>query len=129
MPLNDYNLYMARKKSKKLLEDYMQTHGMDENAPRGPSSLEQVWGNDGTTRYNTLDADVYAARLADMTRVDLQREAQKRGIVPIEDGKKLRDRLIKEFKLYVGSLTMPPISKKEKKEIPADVLKTLREGQ
>jgi len=120
---------MARKKSKKLLEDYMQTHGMEENVPRGPSSLEQVWGNDGTTRYNTLDPDIYSTRLADMTRVDLQREAQKRGIVPIEDGKKLRDRLMKEFRLYVGSLTMPPISRKEKKEIPADVLKTLREGQ
>lgn len=120
---------MSNKKTKRLLEDYMQTHGMEENTPRGPSSLEQIWGNDGTTRYNTLDPEVYSAKIAEMTRTDLQREAQKRGIVPIEDGKRLRERLMREFKLYVGSLTMPPRPKRDQKEIPAEVLKTLREGQ
>lgn len=120
---------MRNNKSKKVLEDYMQTHGMEEAVERKPTTLEQVWGNDGTTKYNTLDSEVYADRLANMTRTDLQREARKRGLVPIEDGKRLKERLMREFKIYVGGLTMPTKQKKEKKEIPAEVLKTLREGQ
>lgn len=120
---------MASKKSKQVLQDYMQTHGMEEKQRFEPTTLEQIWGNDGYAKYNTFDEEVYRKRLADMNKADLQKEARKRGLVPIDDTKRLKDRLMKDFKLYVAGLNVPMKKKTEPKAIPPDVLKTLAEGR
>jgi hypothetical protein len=120
---------MASKKSKQILEDFMQAHGMEEKQRFEPTTLEQIWGNDGYMKYNTFDEDVYAERLSEMNKTDLQKEAKKRGLVPIDDTKRLREGLMKDFRLYVAGLNAPMKKKEENKEIPTDVLKTLAEGR
>ena len=55
---------MPRKKSsskkKVTLKDMSETDGMaiDETSETQPSTLDQVWGDDGTSLYKTMDINV-----------------------------------------------------------------------
>ena len=50
------------KNPKKSLENLNQAHGKDESRPV-PTTLDQIWGDDGTSKYRTLDVDEYKEEL------------------------------------------------------------------
>ena len=89
---------MAKKKLK--LDEIHQAHGKDETRET-VQSLDQLWGDDGLSKYNTLDVTEYTTKLAEMNKTDLQNHAAKLGLVPIDSRDLLVKRLVAEFKKHV----------------------------
>lgn len=89
---------MAKKKLN--LNDIHQAHGKDENRD-SVQSLDQLWGDNGLSKYKTLDVAEYTEELAGMNKTDLQNHASKLGLVPIDSRELLVKRLIAEFKKHV----------------------------
>lgn len=98
---------MPRKKrtSKKKVEEMSQTHGMEESVQ--PTTLEQVWGDDGLGKYKTLDLEAYEGEINAMNKSDLQAHAQKLGLLPIDNRNELQSRLVREFKKHTSSFKKP----------------------
>lgn len=91
-------------------KDLIETHGKIEGEVKEkfePTLLEQVWGVDNQSRYGTEDEDVYASRIKEMTRSDLEAHARHVGVVVVEHSPRLRDKLLGEFRSYI-SLTYKP---------------------
>lgn len=88
---------MAKKKLN--LNEMHQAHGKDENKD-SVQSLDQLWGDDGMSKYKTLDLMEYTNNLAEMNKSDLQNHAAKLGLVPIDSREILVKRLISEFKKH-----------------------------
>lgn len=116
-----------------------ETHGKDEASAVKkpvPSTLDQIWGEDGTSKFGTLDSEKYQNKLDNMTRSEIQAEAQKHGLVPIEDTKRLKKTLSQLFKEHAASYAYTPKEKTyqrkrnigEKKKYPDEVLRILKEG-
>jgi hypothetical protein len=115
---------------KKSLESIRQTHGKDEEAVKFvPQTLEQVWGDDGTSKYGTMNEEEYDQFLMEASRSDLHRHAIKVGIVAIDNLSLMRDRLMKEFKKHVASFRAPPQQPKKPKKISKEVQAILDEGK
>jgi len=72
-----------------------QTHGKVEKPLY--STLEQIWGDTGLSRYGTFDENEYAEELKSMTKSDIQAHANKIGLIPIDNRTELTKRLLKEF--------------------------------
>jgi hypothetical protein len=110
--INQYNKIkgniMAKKKLK--LNDLHQAHGKDENKD-SVQSLDQIWGDDGLSKYKTLDVIEYTQNLAEMNKSDLQNHAAKLGLVPIDSREILVKRLVAEFKKHVTKYQ--PVRKQE----------------
>ena len=92
----------AKRKSVKNLS---QTHGKEENFE--PTTLEQIWGDDGSSAYGTLSETTYEDRLDDMNMSDLQTHASTVGIIPIDNRHTLRERLMREFRKHISSYKKP----------------------
>lgn len=109
-----------------------QAHGMVDTGEEKfePTSLDQVWGNDGTSKYDTLDVKDYKENLKEMSKSDMQAHAIKIGLIPVDDIKMLESRLIREFNKHVARYTKPlsnksnPLSNIDKKSA-----QTLSEGR
>ena len=96
----------AKKKSKvKKVKEMAQTHGMEESTE--PTTLDQVWGDTGVSRYKTMDVNEYESQLNDMNKSDLQAHAQKIGLLPIDNVTQLRGRLLREFNKHVSAYKRP----------------------
>ena len=89
---------MAKKKLK--LDEIHQAHGKDESTDT-VQSLDQLWGDDGLSRYKTLNVTEYTEELAGMNKTDLQNHAAKLGLVPVDSREILVKRLVAEFKRHV----------------------------
>jgi len=115
---------MAKKKLN--LNEIHQAHGKDENRDT-VQSLDQLWGDDGLSKYKTLDLAEYTTQLAEMNKTDLQNHAAKLGLVPIDSRDLLVKRLVAEFKKHVTKYekVRKPESKDSDKE--AAVRKLLSE--
>ena len=87
------------------LENLSQTHGKAEDFE--PSTLDQVWGDTGETKYGHLDEGRYGEELAAMTKSDIFSHASKVGIIPIDNREQLEKRLLKEFNRYVLAYKRP----------------------
>jgi hypothetical protein len=94
----------AKKKTTKSLS---QTHGKLEREDFTPTTLDQVWGDTGMWKYNTMDATEYEDNLKVMAKVDLQAHASRVGIVPVDNRDILASRLIREFKKHVTLYRFP----------------------
>ena len=92
----------AKKKSVKNLS---QTHGKEEKFE--PTTLDQIWGDDGTSTYGTMVEDHYETQLDEMNMSDLQTHASRVGIIPIDNRNTLRERLMREFRKHVASYRKP----------------------
>jgi len=68
------------KKATKSIKNLSQAHGKEEKFE--PTTLEQIWGDDGTSVYGTLNENQYANQLDDMNMSDLQTHASTVGIIP-----------------------------------------------
>ena len=115
---------MAARKTKKNIKnikDISQTHGKVEEKNTTPSTLEQVWGDTGETKYGTMDEKEYVAHMKELNHTDLQLHASKVGIIPVQSREMLQRRLLKEFQKHVvsykrpgGNKSAPKLSKKAK---------------
>ena len=124
---------MPKKKQKSQLKSLSQTHGKDETqAETVPSTLNQIWGDDGTWKYGTHDVEKYEEELDAMAKVDLQNHSTKVGIIPIDNRPMLTQRLVREFKKHVSSYTATATnSVKTKREdgVDPEIKKILSEGR
>tara|TARA_Y100000004_G_scaffold189661_1_gene245642 strand:- start:398 stop:787 length:390 start_codon:yes stop_codon:yes gene_type:complete len=109
------------------LEQMSQTHGKEENFQ--PTTLDQIWGDTGNTKYGTMDSSVYANKIKEMNRTDLFRHATTVGIVPIDDRATLEKRLVKEFNKHVSAYRKPHDSEADDTKLTKDAKKILEEGR
>ena len=110
--VNQYNKVKGKNMAKKKLKlnDIHQAHGKDESK-QTVQSLDQLWGDDGLSKYKTLDVSEYTQNLAEMNKSDLQNHAAKLGLVPIDSREILVKRLVAEFKKHVSKYQ--PVRKQE----------------
>jgi hypothetical protein len=92
---------MPRKK----IEELSQTHGKLEDTQY--KTLDQIWGDDGSSKYKTLNLDDYLNYLSELNKSDLQDHAKKIGLVPVDNRETLTKRLASEFKKYMSMFRLP----------------------
>lgn len=109
----------SNKQAKGQLDNLNQTHGKVEK----PLTLNQVWGDDGKSKYGTLDAEKYSEYLNDLNKSDLQAHAVKIGLVPIDDRNSLVTRLKKEFNKHASQYSARVLpTKKDISKAAKDIL-------
>jgi len=91
---------MAKKK-KQSVEELNQTHAKVEE--KQYQTLDQILGDSGSDKYGTFSEDEYWSQLNAMTKSDLQSHAVKMNLIPIDNMKMLRDRLLNEFRRHNNS--------------------------
>ena len=108
------------------LDELSQSHGKEEGTQ--PTSLDQIWGDTGVSKFGTLDETEYQSKLEEMNKSDLQTHATKVGLVPVDDVNLLKKRLSKEFTKHVSSFRTPQQTQGVKK-LSKSALKILGEGK
>jgi len=125
----------AKKKAKKKtasMKSMSQTDAMESSGEKQkyvPSTLDQVWGDDGTSQYKTMDTEVYADSLTVMSKADLKQEAVRVGLLPIDNVEQLRIRLTKQHRTHVSSYKRPQASAQKQIAMSQEVKRILEEGQ
>ena len=114
----------AKKKSVKNLS---QTHGKEEKFE--PPTLDQIWGDDGSSTYATLTESTYTDKVDEMNLSDLQAHASTVGIIPIDNRHTLRERLLREFRKHVSSYKKPVHQNESPRNIDPEAMKILAEGK
>lgn len=114
---------MPRKK----LNSLNQTHGKEEKF--APTSLDQVWGDTGLSKYNTFSAEEYRAKLAEMNKADLRAHAAKMGIIPVDNRELIIKSLIRKFNQHVSAYQRPIIPQNKNKVLSKEALDILAEGK
>lgn len=112
-------------KSTKASKEVYQAHGKVETTK--PSTLDQVWGDDGSGKYTTAEVGEYREQLSEMSRADIQTHATKLGVVPVENRDMLVKRLVKEFERHVASYNRPASPAPTK--VSNEALRILSEGR
>jgi len=118
----------------KNLESLSQTHGKDEekNTPI-PSTLDQVWGDDGSWKYSTMNVKEYQDQLNLMAKVDIQNHSIKIGIIPIDNRAMLTQRLVREFRNHVSKYRANAVplqaGESNKEELSDEIKQILEEGR
>ena len=102
----------ASKKASKI-DKLSQVHGKEEKQEYEPTTLAQIWGDDGTGRYGTMDLEKYKAEIDQMSRTDINAHAADLGVIPVEDRVSLEKRLTDEFTNHVASYKKPLQKRKE----------------
>ena len=115
----------AKKTTK--MKNMTQAHGKVEEFE--PSTLEQIWGNDGMETYNTLDREEYETQLNGMAKVDMQAHATKVGLIPIDNMDILKQRLVKQFKSHVATYRRPKQQEKNEPKLTKEIKNILSEGK
>tara|TARA_B100000287_G_scaffold259395_1_gene243965 strand:- start:1845 stop:2237 length:393 start_codon:yes stop_codon:yes gene_type:complete len=117
----------SSKKDKKPLQSLSQTHGKEEKFQA--TTLDQVWGDTGNTRYGTTDVNEYVRKLEDMNTSDLQTHAHKMGLIPVDDRVTVTKKLISEFKRYISAYRKPNAPAPKSSPVSDEVKKILKEGR
>ena len=117
----------SKASAKKGLKKLSQTHGKEEKFE--PTSLAQVWGEDGTSTYGTMNEKEYERQIDEMNMSDMQTHASTVGIIPIDNRSTLRDRLLREFRKHVANYRKPIHHPTPPEEGDAQTLKILSEGR
>lgn len=94
-----------------------------------PQTLDQVWGDTGISKYNTLDIETYASKINGFTRTDLQNECLRVGIGYNDNIPLIRKRLIAEFKSHVNLYKVVPDQLASDVKITPEIQKILDEGR
>jgi len=111
---------------KKKLKELKQTDGKAE--PVKPTTLDQIWGNTGLTKYGTSDVEEYKEYIKGLNRTDIHNHALEVGIIPIDNMEILFSRLEREFIRHVSSFQAPGKTEQKQKKISKEVAKILSEG-
>ena len=118
----------ATKKAKD--KQMMQTHAMEEKESFERTTLDQIWGDQGFSKYGTLSESDYIGQIKGMNKTDLHAHAVKMGILPVENRELLSNRLVREFKKYVLAYKKPKPKPNKKSSKPSDKVKSiLAEGR
>jgi hypothetical protein len=96
----------SRAKKKRSTKSLSQTHGKEEKNTRS-TTLDQIWGDTGLSKYGTMDESTYAEEISSMSKSDLQAHASTVGIIPIDNREMLSQRLLREFRKHVASYNTP----------------------
>ena len=86
-------------------KEMMQAHGKEEKFKA--TTLDQVWGDTGMTKYGHQDEGKYAQSLTEMNKSDLQAHAHYVGLVPVDNRELLTKRLMQEFRKYASQFRKP----------------------
>ena len=113
--------------SKKGLKNLSQVHGKEEKFQ--PTSLAQVWGEDGTSTYGTMNEREYERQVDEMNMSDMQAHASTVGIIPIDNRSTLRDRLLREFRKHVANYRKPMAEDTPPPKVDPKILNILSEGR
>tara|TARA_B100000676_G_C17328389_1_gene460169 strand:- start:45 stop:452 length:408 start_codon:yes stop_codon:yes gene_type:complete len=122
----------AKKSAKKSnLKNLSQTHGKTEEKEKyEPTTLDQVWGDEGLSVYGTLNEEEYQRQLDEFNRSDLQTHASKIGVVPLDDRNRLTKTLMSEFRKHVSKFRKPSETERQiEKDTHAKVRKLLSDGR
>lgn len=114
------------KKTKKVKE-LSQAHGKVEQFE--PSTLDQVWGSDGTETYATMNEVKYTEQLNGMAKVDMQAHATKVGLIPIDNMEVLKTRLMKQFRSHVNLYRRPKTTTAPGPKLTKEIRSILSEGK
>lgn len=111
------------------LQSLEQTTGKEEQFQ--PTTLEQILGVQGYTKYGTMDEKEYADKINLMPKSDLQMHATKIGIVPIDSRDRLIKTLVNQFRLHVASFRHPtrPSNGSVRQPVSPEVAKILALGR
>tara|TARA_R110000824_G_scaffold394755_1_gene594824 strand:+ start:815 stop:1186 length:372 start_codon:yes stop_codon:yes gene_type:complete len=115
------------KKAIKSMKNLSQAHGKEDKFEA--TTLEQIWGDDGSSAYGTLNENAYTKQVDDMNLSDLQAHASTVGIIPIDNRSTLRERLLREFRKHVSSYKKPVHSSESPASLDPETLKILSEGR
>lgn len=115
---------MARRKS---LSDLSQVNAKEEVFT--PTTLDQIWGDDGYYKYGTMDEEEYKNKLNEMNKTDLWNHASKIGLMPIDNTSLLRKTLFAEFKKHVNSYKKINSPQLQPQDISKEAMKILSEGR
>jgi len=98
----------SAKKSKKntKLKSLSQTHGKQETDFQ-PTTLDQIWGDDGVAKYGTLNEEEYNRQIQNMHFSDLRTHAADIGLIPVDDRELLTKRVLSEFRRHRNNYTVP----------------------
>ena len=117
------------KKAPKSSKEMIQTHAMEEKEAYSKTTLDQIWGDTGFSKYGTLEEDKYVSQIKGLNKTDLHAHAVKMGILPVDNRELLTNRLVREFKKHVLAYRKPKPSNKKTVE-PSDTAKSiLAEGR
>lgn len=128
-------------KQKKSLKSLHTTHGKLEETADNIStsrkkgqyqSLDQLFGDNMYSHYDTLKEDEYTNQLNDLNLSDLQTHATKVGIMPTDNRERLTKNLLREFNTHVAKYKVPNAPKQEqnnRKQPSAVALKIMSEGR
>jgi hypothetical protein len=97
----------AKAKTRTKVKEMTQTHAMEEKESFQKTSLDQIWGDTGLSKYGTQDEQEYVSTIRAMNRSDLHSHAVKYGILPVDNRELLTTRLLREFKKYILSYKKP----------------------
>lgn len=120
----------AKRTRAKKVEEMSQTHGKEEKPLY--TTLEQIWGDTGISRYGTFDENEYLSELQNMTKADIQAHANKLGLIPIDNRTELTKRLLKEFVYHKSKYSTIPADiqiNNISSELSPEVRKILSEGK
>jgi len=123
------NVNIKKTRRKRSVKDITQAHGKEEKAQ--PTTLDQIWGDTGLWKYNTMDAEEYQNELRELNKTDLQAHATKIGLIPIDNKEMLSKRLLREFKRHVSSYNVSNKTPNAKNDgdVSAKVKNILAEGR
>ena len=119
----------TKAKAKPKVKKMVQTHGMEERESYEKTSLDQVWGDTGSSKYGTLKEEDYSKKIKSMNRSDLHSHAVTVGILPIDNRELLVSRLKREFKKHVLAYKKPRKSRKSDPGVSNRAESILSEGK
>ncbi len=116
-------------KAKTKAKEMIQTHAMEEKESFEKTTLDQVWGDEGSSKYGTLDEGKYSNEIRGMNRSDLHSHAVKMGILPIDNRDLLTSRLMREFRKHVLAYRKPKRGKRTREKLSGTASSILSEGK
>ena len=117
------------KRKVKAKKKMVQTHAMEEKESFQKTTLDQVWGDTGSSRYGTLEESAYLGRIKSMNRSDLHSHAVSVGILPIDNRELLTARLTREFRKHILSFQKPHEKERVKPIVSERTRSILAEGK
>jgi hypothetical protein len=120
----------SSKKSKASSKKIMQTHAMEEKQQFEKTTLDQIWGDEGSSKYGTLNEEEYSSQIKAMNKSDLHSHAIKLGVLPVENRELLTNRLVREFKKHILSFKKPKQTTAQKpQDVSSKVKSILAQGR
>ena len=119
----------TKAKAKPKAKEMIQTHAMEENESYEKTTLDQVWGDTGSNKYGTLNAEDYSNKISSMNRSDLHSHSVTVGILPIDNRELLVSRLKREFRKHILGYRKPRKSRESAPGVSDKTRSILSEGK